>query len=365
MKNYISARLKEKYSAPVSEKILNRLNDELDLYEEAEIYEDVDIACRLVKWLKANNFPYFVSRCASSSFLFYLLGITNTNPLAPHYYCLRCKSTEFSQLARDGFDLPPKICDCGAQMLGDGHNLCLYNFWTIDPKLYSEQKNYLNICFFVSREAFESVKKRALELGVISHDDYAKSKSCVDLYRVRVTVSPDLKPAISDWHREENTYELAEYAKKNCKNIVIGAPIKDNAESFFEFLKIYGASASSWNYDNAYYNGQMQDKNQYLQALLKMQFDGDVCSMPVYIDDLYEDFLSLGYERTDAWELADMCRWGSGADEALLEKLDLSKLFYGVFINDIIYLISRGNAIERLYVRFKQNRELMSDENKN
>lgn len=59
-----------------------------------------------------------------ASFIAYLLGITDINPLAPHYYCPKCRITEFISGIRDGWDLPYKVCPCcNAAMKRDGHNI--------------------------------------------------------------------------------------------------------------------------------------------------------------------------------------------------------------------------------------------------
>ena len=58
-----------------------------------------------------------------SSFIAYLIGATEINPLKPHYYCPHCRKIEFSDQASDGWDLPEKQCSCGTPFLRDGHNL--------------------------------------------------------------------------------------------------------------------------------------------------------------------------------------------------------------------------------------------------
>lgn len=59
----------------------------------------------------------------SCSFAAWLLGATKVNPLPPHYRCPKCGKTEFVFTAADGFDLPAKQCECGTQLLRDGHNI--------------------------------------------------------------------------------------------------------------------------------------------------------------------------------------------------------------------------------------------------
>lgn len=60
---------------------------------------------------------------SGNSFVAWLLGATNVNPLTPHYLCSHCKRVEFHDEALDGWDLPPARCACGHMMYADGHRL--------------------------------------------------------------------------------------------------------------------------------------------------------------------------------------------------------------------------------------------------
>lgn len=60
---------------------------------------------------------------AAVCFTAWLLGASEVNPLEPHYYCPRCRRVEFRPEARSGWDLPDKVCDCGAGMRQDGQDI--------------------------------------------------------------------------------------------------------------------------------------------------------------------------------------------------------------------------------------------------
>lgn len=67
-----------------------------------------------------------------SSFVAYLLGITEVNALPPHYRCESCRYSEFPNVgdsSRCGIDLPPKDCPvCGKPLRRDGYEIPFETF---------------------------------------------------------------------------------------------------------------------------------------------------------------------------------------------------------------------------------------------
>ena len=120
-------RAEELYGLAIPELIEKRIKKELNSIINNGFAVLYWIAYKLVK--KSNEDGYLVGSRGSvgSSFVAYLCGITEVNPLPPHYRCPTCKYLRFAEqdsFQGSGADLNNETCPhCGIKLLKDGHNI--------------------------------------------------------------------------------------------------------------------------------------------------------------------------------------------------------------------------------------------------
>ena len=158
LEDLVYKKMHEKYGENVPQEFLNRAEQELSVI--GQIQENIFnilLSSELVKAAVEKGWTVGNRGSAASSYIAYLLGITEINPLDAHYYCPKCHYVEFHDEYSCGVDMEDKMCKCGEKLEKDGFTIPYETLFDTDGSRVIDID--LNFAPEYQAKAFENLKE--------------------------------------------------------------------------------------------------------------------------------------------------------------------------------------------------------------
>ena len=341
-----------------NQRLFEQLNIELNLAKSRRMTNQIILTIELVEYFRKNQIVYHAAGATASSFLFYILGISKTNPLSPHYYCPNCNHIEFDSSVLDGFDLPERRCSCGTLMFGDGHNIDSINFW--GQKFNNEWHNiWIAVSSRGFNECFSFLLNHPLIKGKSTYRWFNDNEVRVgELLLLKSDALDNFEPTqiiMSNEKIKQFAFDsyVSDYSYAISDQIVESWFRYDYMpETFHDAMSWYGISHGTWNFDNKNRPvtklSKIQDVVNEQEALrigdMALEMKTLFCEIPTFYDDVYQLLIKSGVEKDKAFEIARKAHYGRADEKEIFKYTQNREL--SQWIAGGVYMFPKAHALE-------------------
>lgn len=340
----VKSKLHRKYGEKPDCSIQRRVNAEWTAMEQSGVILDAAALYELTAWLKKNQSPYWMRGFSGSSFILYLLEITDGNPLPPHLYCPKCKSVQWEPLYVDGFDIPQDyFCDKdGTLLIADGHNIpwqTLLGFdgfqatFDIDlpSNVYEDFQETLGL-HWLSKIKSESSQS-------ISHKSGVKHLKISNLSLMFIL---DTNTSASTFYNRKFAVPDQDCIMRHWK-LLIGCSSGNDVGAYkphdvADVIAMFGLIHSTGVWDE-------------VTALMIDQLGYSLSDMIAFQDDVYQYLIDHDVIEKDAWRAMRKVRVGQGLPFVVHGMMQARDKWVLARCEQVKYLFPKAHAVE--YILFK------------
>lgn len=262
------------FGKPLPGLVKERLEWELRIIDKTQMEEMFCESLKTVsKYGKDGNRP-FVRGCGGSSFVAWLLGITEVNPLPAHYICQCCGKIIFCEGKDCGPDMPNKCCPkCGREMQKDGFHLPPEFFFGVTGENMRRLDMFFDSPDFITFQLLQ--EKTGIKIKDIPFDDQKTLQNI----------------------NEGKTLSIEEFADPKFQTLLRCF----DEPSFAKLIRISGLRHGSGVWEN---NGENLMRKGYPLSEI-------IC----FREDIMLYLLARNLERNEAFYIAEKVRRGRGLEQ--------------------------------------------------
>lgn len=340
----IDNAVKDRYGDNPDAEISKRITEELAAIKRNDAFLCLAALYDCSLHFKEAEYPYYLNYCGAASFILYVLGISMTNPLPPHYLCPQCKTITWKHEVADGFDLPQKALCChdNTILVADGHAipwepLLGFDILNFDIRLPIEL--FDKVFAYVNRHWIEEGEIRA-EVGYYSYDRKDRGHKYINLEDLGLSFAFPTELSFASYSEKPITAEDGLNMLSNWKNYtspITGIPVP---KKFSDLLTVRGMELAEGVWDN---DAQfMVDNEGYsLNELVTCR------------EDIYTYLIKHGFTVNDALKGMTLVRTGRNLSCVTEEMRTAKDKWILQRCKKVKYLPSKAAVLEELFFKVK------------